>query len=207
MVRSSFLGFAAVILTVMLVFSGGCAQSKPTKFYVLHSMLDARTSAQLEGQDFFIGVGPVKIADYLDRPQMITRKGESSLELAEFDRWAEPLDRNLTRTISGNLTVLLHTENIISFPWPKAARPKYQVTIGVVRMDGMLGGKVVLDARWMILSVEEEKALLTKRSFIEIPTLTADYDGFALAMSTAVETLSREIASSIGAIRTTQPGG
>jgi uncharacterized protein len=204
--RSSFQGLAAVILLAALVFPGGCAQSKPTRFYVLHSMLDARTQAQHEGQDFLIGVGPVKIPDYLDRPQMITRKGQSNLELAEFDKWAEPLDRNLARSISGNLSVLLDTESIISFPWPKAAKPKYQVSVEIIRMDGVLGGKVVLDTRWMILSVDEEKALLTKRSFIETPTPTADYDGFALAMSTAVESLSREIASAIGMIRATAPG-
>ena len=204
--RSIVQGLAAVVLTTALVFSGGCAQSKPTRFYVIHSMLEASSPGQHEGQGIFFGVGPVKIPDYLDRPQMITRKGQSSLELAEFDKWTEPLDRNLTRAISGNLTVLLGTERIVSFPWPKAAKPKYQVMVEIVRMDGTLGGKIVLDARWLILSVDEEKALLSKGSFIETPVPTADYDGFALAVSTAVETLSREIASAIETILAANPG-
>ena len=203
---SSFQWLAAVLMAATVAFTGGCAQSKPTRFYVIHSMLDARSPGQHEGQDFFLAVGPVKIPNYLDRPQMVTRKGQSTLELAEFDNWAEPLDKNLSGAIAANLTVLLNTESIVSFPWPKAAKPKYQIMIEISRMDGTPGGKVVLDARWLILSVEEEKALLTRRSFIETPFPAADYDGFALAVSTAVETLSREIASALGAIRAAEPG-
>lgn len=190
-----------------MVFLSGCAQSKPTRFYVLHSMLDARTPTQgaTQGEDVPIGVGPVKIPDYLDRPQMVARKGQSSLELAEFDKWAEPLDKNLTRAISGNLSVLLATESIVSFPWPKSTQARYQVTVDIIQLDSVPGGKVVLDARWMILCDGGDKVLVTKRSYIETPTSAAGYDGIALAMSAAVESLSREIASAIGTFRSERP--
>ena len=47
-----------------------------------------------------IGVGPVTVPDYLDRPQIATRSSSSSLQFSEFDRWAEPLEKNLMRVLA-----------------------------------------------------------------------------------------------------------
>lgn len=170
-------------------------------------MLDTPASTQqaASGQSVTIGIGPVKIPDYLDRPQMATRKGQSGLEYAEFDRWAEPLDKNLARAISGNLSVLLGTENVVSFPWPKSTQAVYQVIVEIIRMDSAGDGKVVLDAHWTILSEGAEKQLLAKRSYIETPARGSGYEAVATATSTAVETLSRDIASAIERLQSERP--
>lgn len=205
--RSFFCGLAVAVLALSVSSLNGCLQSKPTRFYVLHSMLDTRATTQstASGQSVAIGIGPVKIPDYLDRPQMATRKGQSGLEYAEYDRWAEPLDKNLARAISGNLSVLLNTENVVSFPWPKSTQAIYQVIVEIIRLDSAGDGKVVLDARWTILSEGAEKQLLAKRSYIETPAPGAGCEPIATAMSTAVETLSREIASAIERLQSERP--
>ena len=45
------------------------------------------------GQNPVIGIGPVKLADYLDQSQIVTRKGDNQVIKAEFNRWAGPLKR------------------------------------------------------------------------------------------------------------------
>ena len=66
-------GIAAIFLLSLLLLCG-CA-SKAPNYYVLHSLQseapDVKT-ARAEN-DLTIGVGPIKIPEYLDRPQMATR--------------------------------------------------------------------------------------------------------------------------------------
>ena len=53
-----------------------------------------------------IGVGPIEIPSYLDRPQIITRMRLHELMLNEHALWAEPLDKALARVIALNLGAL-----------------------------------------------------------------------------------------------------
>ena len=103
-------GIAAIFLLSLLLLCG-CA-SKAPNYYVLHSLQgeapDVKT-ARAEN-DLTIGVGPIKIPEYLDRPQMATRSTPYSLQFAEFDKWAEPLDKNLASVLAENLSILLSTD-------------------------------------------------------------------------------------------------
>ena len=57
-----------------------------------------------------IGVGPITVPKYLDRPQIVTRSGRNQLALGEFDRWAEPLQDNVLRVLAENLAFLIPTD-------------------------------------------------------------------------------------------------
>jgi uncharacterized lipoprotein YmbA len=170
-------------------------------------MLDAHPQARTDAadRDVTVGVGPVKIPAYLDRPEIVTRTGQSSLQFADFDRWAEPLEKNLTRVIVANLTVLLGTENVTAFPWPKSTQAKYQVLMEIIQMDSLPGGRIALDVRWSIVTDSSEKVLFMKRSNIDVPAPSPGYEGIAMAMSTAVEVLSHEIATTIRTLQSEQP--
>jgi len=63
-----------------------------------------------------LGVGPVTLPRYLERTNIVTRRG-MEMEVAEFDRWVEPLSESVPRAIAANLTTLLRTERIVVFPW------------------------------------------------------------------------------------------
>ena len=60
-----------------------------------------------------IGVFPVAMPDYLDRPQVVTRVSENEIKLDEFNRWAEPLKENFYTVLVENLSTLLSNEKII----------------------------------------------------------------------------------------------
>ena len=61
-------------------------------------------------------VGPVTLPGYLDRPQIVTRKGRDEIEPAEFDLWPEPLKSSVSRTLGENLATLLRTDRVAIFP-------------------------------------------------------------------------------------------
>ena len=190
-------GIAAIYL-LSLLFIYGCASKSPN-YYVLNSLQSGAPSAEKAKaeNDLTIGVGPIKIPAYLDRPEMATRSAPDSLQFAEFDKWAEPLERNLTRVIAENLAILLSTNRVGVFPWLNSAQVQYQVTVDITQLERMPDGKVILAARWNILGDQGENMLVIESSRFSIPIESAGYGAMASAESRAVEALSREIAAAV----------
>ena len=63
-----------------------------------------------------VGIGPVTLPQYLDRPQIVERTGPNSLKIAEFDRWAEPLNNTVPRILVQNISQLLQSDRVYALP-------------------------------------------------------------------------------------------
>ncbi len=195
---------ATVGLTALLILLGGCSSSLPTRFYVLRSWSDSMNTKELQASDrkrcVSIGIGPVRVADYLDRPQIVTRVALNEVKVAEFDQWAEPLKQNIPRVLADNLSALLCTKVVVLFPWNASVPIDFQVEVEINRLDGNPGGNSTLEAQWMAFDLRGPKRLLAakKLSFTE-PTGGQDYLTLVLAHSRNLEALSRDIAAGIEA--------
>jgi len=146
---------------------------------------------------FAIGIGPIRIPDYLDRPQIVTRRASGEIALAEFDRWGEPMKDNLTRALAKNLSILLCTNTIAFFPWRGGIPIDYRIEMEVLRLDGSLGGNISLEAWWMVLSGNGKRMLLAKKSNFTEAAGGKDYQSLVAAQGRALGHLSREIAEAI----------
>jgi uncharacterized lipoprotein YmbA len=191
-----------VPLTALFILLVGCSSSSPTRFYILHSLTDSTSikESQPSSRDRCVSivVGPVTIAEYLERPQIVTRFSPNEVRLAEFDQWAEPLDQNIARVLADNLSALLCTKLVVVFPWKGPVPIEYQVKIEILRLDGNLGGNATLEVQWMIFAVGEEKRLLaSKKLSFNGPTDSQDYQALVSAQSRNLGLLSRDIASAI----------
>jgi uncharacterized lipoprotein YmbA len=60
-----------------------------------------------------IGINPIVVPAYLDRPQIVTRIGANELEMAKFHCWAEPMEDSLGRVLAEDLSNLLFTRTAI----------------------------------------------------------------------------------------------
>jgi len=193
--------FIGVTLGVLGMISGGCVTgtTAPSRFYVLSAMPNPSEQMRVltENRCLAIGIGPVEVAQYLDRPQIVTRVGPNELKLGEYDKWAEPLKDTVTRVLAENLSNLLCTDPIAVFPWRGAARVDYRVEVEVLLLDGKLGGEASLAARWAIFHEERRLMLLNGKSRINEPTDGQDYKAFVSAQSRALGALSKEIAEGI----------
>jgi len=187
------------ILIVFLIVCSGCKSSPQAKFYILTAP-DTQTSEKKASADdrcLSLGIGPINIADYLDRPQIVTRTAPNEISLAKFDRWSESLKDNITRVLSKNLSLLLCTKTIAVFPWREATPIDYRIEMQVLRLDGSLGGNVFLEASWMIFSGDWKKMLLAQKSSFTETTGGKDYNSLVAAQSRALRHLSKEIAEAI----------
>ena len=133
----------------------------------------------------------------LDRAQIVTRTSQNQFHMAEFDRWAEPLEDTFSRVLAENLSVLLSTENVHVFPWKKSTAIDYQVAVNVISFDGKLGESASLTARWTLFGKGGDEILAQRRSTFVESTGEQGYEALVIAESRALESLSREIASAI----------
>ena len=134
---------------------------------------------------------------YLDREQIVTRIDDNELHVAGFDEWAEPLKDNFTRVLAENLSQLLPADTFILFPFSGPEKIDWQVAVEVIRLDGALGGDVLLLARWTIYEKEGNTIFMTKESRFSQPASIPEYAAHAAAHSRLVEALSREMAGTI----------
>ena len=199
-------GIAAILL-LCLLFLCGCA-SKSSNYYVLHSLQSEASGVKMARaeSDLTIGVGPIKIPEYLDRPQMDTRSTPDNLQFAEFDKWAEPLEKNLARVLADNLSILLSTDRVVVFPWAGSMHVSYQVTMDVSQLEYTPAGKALLVAGWSIFGNDGGKLLAIKRSRITVPVQSTGFEAIASAQSRAVGDMSREIAACIESLPQEQHG-
>jgi uncharacterized lipoprotein YmbA len=148
-----------------------------------------------------IGVGPIEIPDYLDRPQIITRTNRNELHLSEYNRWAEPLAENFTRTLASNLSAILATDKIHTYPWDTPEAVDYQVLVNVSRFDAEPGGSAVLKARWSLVARKGgEKTILTQKTNLSEPVAADTYNALVEAQNRVLEKFSREVALSIRSV-------
>jgi uncharacterized lipoprotein YmbA len=158
------------------------------------------TATKDSGNPVSLGVGPITLPGYLDRQEIVTRVSQNRIDVSEYDRWAEPLETNFTRVVGQNLSVLLHTDRLVFYPWELNRRPNYQVTIEVLRFESSTRGEVQLSARWEILDTNKRTPLQAGGSAITRQPTAQSTDASVVALSEALGDLSYEIANAVSAV-------
>jgi uncharacterized lipoprotein YmbA len=198
-----------ILLSLIGVLAlSACGASKPSQFYVLNALSPSELSRQTisVGSGLAIGLAPVNMPEYLDRPQIISRGGGNQLELGEFDRWAEPLDRNIERVVARNLSVLLDTDRVFVLPARRPLDLRYRVVIDILRFNLVKEGETLLEVRWAVLDGESRRELLIATSTHVRPVAVQNYDAVVSSMNENLAELSREIATAISSLQPGQQG-
>jgi hypothetical protein len=196
----------AALLTVLLL--AGCAgQSPRVDFYVLSADAGTMVNAGVAGKcgDQAISVGPVSWPRYLDQPRIVTRAGQNRLEANEFNRWGGSLEDDFVRTVIRNLSDQLRSELVMNYRRSAHFAPVYRVEMDVQQFDGQLGGDVVLDAKWAIITVASGELEKVATSTIQKSTSGSDYEALVNASSMAVAQLSGEIAAQLARVCAAAP--
>ena len=194
---------------VIFTLSGCLGKSQSPRFYALNPMSEneAKVKNDTPARDAIIGIGPIKLADYLDQSKLVTRTGDNRMVKAEFDLWAGSFKDNLTNVLAENIGFLVPTEHIYIYPWRQSVPIDYQIVLDVVRFDGELGKDAWLVARWSLLGGKDRELLEVGRSSIREPVAGSDYAALVAAQSRTLEKLSREIVAAIHAAGRGKPSG
>ena len=144
--------------------------------------------------DIVIGLGPVTLPSYLDRPEMARRVDENQIAYDPATRWAEPLQDNFQRVVAANLVQLIGPQRILLYPWVRTAPLDVVVTVAVARFEQQPDGSLLLEARWVVRD-RADVALAVEITRFTRPGGTPEAN--AAALSALVGDLSQAIAAAI----------
>lgn len=174
----------------LFAFLAACGTSKPTTFYQLSSTPD-KSAKITDTRNIFVGVDTVSVAGYLERPQIVTLKNDTELDMSEYNRWAEPLSHSIQRVVAENISK--HLKNGMAKPLSiKQQTYDYIVMIELNKFDGKFGDKAKLDAWWTISGKDSKAPLIREHTSLEAP-LGNDYQGLVEKQNQLLDQLSTEI--------------
>ncbi len=187
-----------IIISFVLIILSGCGgRSAPSRYYILSALKEGGPPGVGHESDLSVGIGPVKIPGYLNRPQIVTRGGQNELLVADFERWGGSLPENIASVIAENLSPLLPETRVYPYPWIPNLAMDYSVTVDITRLDGSLGGDVILEARWVVTGREWKKILKKGVARYSARAKGYEYGEYVSAESSLLVRLSKEIAGSI----------
>ena len=192
--RRALAGAAAVLVASSLSACLFRARPDRTRFYTLAAAADAPVHL---GSGLSVGLGPVTIPGYLGRPGLPTRLDATRIEYAERHRWAEPLRKQLVRTLSEDLSQALGGTHVLEYPWKSGAPIDVAVRVDVRAFETDAAGTAMLTADWNLRNPASGTVVSQGKSVITEPARGPGWDPAVAALSRALAQLSRELAVAI----------
>ncbi len=199
MIHSTLLRFVTVS-SVLLGILQGCGSTAPARFYTLSpvkgSMIEGIGLA--DQPRFTVGVGPVDIPDFLERPHIVTRNSGNEMVIAEYDRWAGSLKQDIARVLVEDISADLG-QGVSVLSWKRSIPMDWRVAVEVTRLDVTPGREVVLGAQWALFAGDRKAPLeLRGKTFTE-PLVGKDFSAAVTVIGNAVGRLGEEIAGDLRA--------
>ena len=191
---------AACTVAAAVLFLAGCTtpgNGTPAPSYFLLEV--PATLAPLPGASAFdLALGPVRIAEYLDQPHVVSRASGGAVTRYDRARWAMPLGANLSDVLRGALERLLPGTRTVAYPAAQPAPVSYRIALEVLQLDGSPAGDgagtATLVASWRILDADGATVAWPEAR----TTLSAPLRGSDAAALVAAETvLAGELATRI----------
>jgi uncharacterized lipoprotein YmbA len=201
---------AAICKVAAIVAAGlavGCLGSSPNvSFYTMNAVSDSAVTGAADG--LAIGVGPIRVPRYLDRPELVMRPGGSTsqLEIDDFRHWAGGFSSNVLSVLGENLGAKLGTQRVVVYPVPAAFSLDYRVAVDFQAFEATGGEALVLRANWVIRSGSGEGGPWSGQSSIRRPIAGGGSDALVAAHNEALALLADEIASRIKSLPVSEAG-
>jgi uncharacterized protein len=191
-------------LAAFAAFCAACTllgpEPDPSRFYVLVALGGPPSGAS----DLALGVGPVRLAGYLEVSEIQVRASATEVRRGSTDRWAEPLDEGIARVLGQDLSVRLGTREVVLFPWHAGQRPACQVELSVRRFELEPDGSGVLEARYEVTDLAGSRGHVVRDVELRRPAAGSGTGASVAALSEALAELAEQIAADV---RTLTGGG
>lgn len=189
----------ALILTGSLL--SGCIKNAPfpTRFYVLNPLGQSLSLVSKTDTPLSVEIASLRLPQYLEKPQIVTRSGENRLELAEFHQWGGSLRKNMIRVLAQNLSQLLATPDISMAPFRPPSPPDFGVEVEVMQFERDANGQARLSVQWRLSGGRDKKNLKIQMTDLVSPgdPTLLDFESTVSAMGLLLGELSQIIAKEI----------
>ena len=183
----------ATIATVC-VLAASCS-SAPPHFYTLSHNATAGVRPGATSSNLSVIVGPVSIPAIDDVPQITVRNSPNAVSLEEFNRWASPLQSNISHVVADNLGEMLGTTRVSLSSQSVNADADYRVAIDVQTFESVPGNAATLSALWIVRTAGGKSQI--GRTTVREASPEKGFAALAAAHSRALAHLSQDIADTI----------
>jgi uncharacterized lipoprotein YmbA len=154
----------AALAPAFLLLSA-CGGGTPTpELYVLGDAPATKAAAVSQLGGPMVEVKRVRVADYLDTTDIVTRHAGGKIVASQGARWGERLSVGVTRAVATGLEARLPQLAVTTMAPPDG--PRWQLLIDIDAFEAQPDGTSVMTARWSLRdgrggqSLEEERVAL-----------------------------------------------
>jgi uncharacterized lipoprotein YmbA len=137
-----------ILLLAGVLGLAGCSVHQPVSLYQLDSGSPTQP-AQSSGMAVLLG--PVLIADYLQRETLLQRQPDGSLQAAADGRWAGSLSSDINQLLLRQVAGHLDSQRVVLAPATLGFSPDVQVLLSITRLDSGASQPAILDAQWRLI--------------------------------------------------------
>ncbi|MFB6098063.1 MAG: membrane integrity-associated transporter subunit PqiC [Salinibacter sp.] len=171
------LGLSALAVGLIALSVTGCVRlleprTSDATYYLLHDP-QSWSFPSTDTTGLAVGLRRTRMASYLTDTRLVVRRGPHQIHFSEFHRWAEELNRGISRTVALALMDRPDVRLAETVPWPKGSRFDYIVQLHVLNFEGVgpppdpkakenapaPEGHSQMVVRWTILEPESETVL------------------------------------------------
>lgn len=158
------------IIAALVCLLCACQSSPRKNYYVLstESPVQSGESSEIKNITHIIGIGPIELADYLHRSQIVYVAEGSQLVLEENDYWAEPLDKGIARVLMLNLMQDDSSRSFVTFPWRSDSKPRYSLRLQIHSLNRN-DNQATINSTWTLVDNIERTELLRRHFIQSIP--------------------------------------
>ena len=120
-----------VFLLAGVLGLAGCSVHQPVSLY----QLDSGSPAQPASAGMSVLLGPVLIADYLQRETLLQRQDDGSLQASTDGRWAGSLSSDIDQLLLRQVAGHLDSQRVVLAPATSGFTPDVQVLLSITRLD------------------------------------------------------------------------
>ncbi len=160
--------YRIILLCGLLSLNACIGNSRPTRYYLLSTVAENQietTGSNTAKKPTVILVGPLELAKYLDRTNIVYRSGSNELIVSDFDAWAEGLDKSIVRSIAHNLSQQLPSESVTISSWQSLTTADIEISLAIDRFDCDDTGACHLRIFWTIKEGHDELSQLAVHEF------------------------------------------
>jgi uncharacterized lipoprotein YmbA len=178
----------------------GCVGSEalPSR-YTLTSRLPPSAARRPSNPEISVLVRPAQVPLFLMPLALTVRRADNRVEQVPDARWAEPLDRGISRVMAENLEGL----GVSAASLPIAGQPpsaRYAVTLRLDHFEGSRAGDVAVQGTWDLALADSDAALLRRTfTFSTLYGAPGDYAALVRALSTQLGEVSARVAQTVRA--------
>ncbi|MFA7553058.1 MAG: PqiC family protein [Spongiibacteraceae bacterium] len=178
-------------LICALILLVACSSSPTTRYYLLQPLSSPPAQSSITTATV-IGLGPIEIAEYLSKPQLLKTNGSYQLNYSDFDRWAEPIEQGILRVLQQNLSILRNNSPVYPFPWRRDEQPPIAIRCHILALDVNQNNQALLKVDWRLVNTSTGEKLAGAIDIFKT-SAGSSYAGQAQAYSQLLDQFSQQL--------------